>query len=76
MSELGRVLPHIIHALATTPDDDTPVLFAKKLDIKDGSWWMVVPEEEEYNFAYVLPQPPGSANSEPMIVIWSSLQMG
>jgi hypothetical protein len=75
MSELGRVLPRIIHALATTPVDDTPFLFAK-LDIKDGFWRMVVPENDEYNFAYVLPQPPGSENAEPMIVIPSSLQMG
>jgi hypothetical protein len=74
MHELGSVLPRIIHALATTPVDATPLLFAK-LDIKDGFWRMVVPEKDEYNFAYVLPQLPGD-DSEPQIVVPSSLQMG
>ena len=75
MSQLGRVLPRIINAMATTPVDDTPMLFAK-LDIKDGFWRMVVPEDDEFNFAYVLPQLPGSVASEPLIVVPSSLQMG
>jgi hypothetical protein len=75
MSELGRVPPRIIHALATTPVDGMPLLFAK-LDIKVGFWRMVVPEEDQFNFAYVLPQPQGSEDSEPMIVVPSSLQMG
>jgi hypothetical protein len=75
MAELGSVLPRIVHAMATTPVDSTPFLFAK-LDIKDGFWRMVVPENDEYNFAYVLPQLPGDENSEPQIVVPSSLQMG
>jgi hypothetical protein len=75
MCELGRVLPRIIHAMATTPTDKTPFLFAK-LDIKDGFWRMVVPEADEFNFAYVLPQLPGSDDQDPQIVIPSSLQMG
>jgi hypothetical protein len=75
MAELGRVLPRIIHAMATTPVDETPLLFAKP-DIKDGFWRMVVPEKDEFNFAYVLPQPQGSKDSEPRIVVPSSLQMG
>jgi hypothetical protein len=75
MSELGRVLPRIIHAMATTPIDETPLLFAK-LDIKDGFWRMVVPEKDEFNFAYVLPQLPGCEDAAPMIVVPSSLQMG
>jgi hypothetical protein len=75
MCELGRVLPRIIHALATTPTDKTPFLFAK-LDIKDGFWRMVVAKADEFNFAYVLPQLPGSDVQDPQIVIPSSLQMG
>jgi hypothetical protein len=75
MAELGSVLPRIIHAMATTPVDSTPFLFAK-LDIKDGFWRLVVPEDDEYNFAYVLPNLPGDENSEPQIVVPSSLQMG
>jgi hypothetical protein len=45
-----------------------------KLDIKDGYWQMVVPEEEEWNFTYILPK---ADPQEPiMLVIPSSLQMG
>jgi hypothetical protein len=67
MCELGQVLPRIIHAMATTPTDKTPFLFPK-LDIKDGFWQMVVPEANEFNFAYVLPQLPGSDDQDPQIV--------
>jgi hypothetical protein len=45
-----------------------------KLDIKDGYWRMVVPEDDEWNFAYVLPK---LHPDEPtQLVIPSSLQMG
>lgn len=73
MSELGWVLPRIIHAMATVPEKDGPILLAK-FDLKDGYWRMVVPEEDELHFAYVLPQV--DPNAELMIVIPSSLQMG
>ena len=73
MHELGWVLPRIIHALATVPDTDGPILMAK-FDLKDGYWRMVVPEADEYNFAYVLPQVDPEA--ETMIVVPSALQMG
>ena len=73
MHELGWVLPRIIHALATVPEDDGPLLMAK-FDLKDGYWRMVVPEADEYNFDYVLPQIDPTA--ETMIVIPSTLQMG
>lgn len=55
------------------PDAQGPILFSK-LDIKDGYWRMVVPEDEEWNFAYVLPK---QHPDEPtQLVIPSSLQMG
>jgi hypothetical protein len=44
-----------------------------KWDIKDGFWHLDAKTGDEWNFAYVLPQPPG----EPVkIVVPSSLQMG
>jgi hypothetical protein len=44
------------------------------LDIKDGYWRMVVPAEDEWHFAYVLPK---LHPDEPtQLVIPSSLQMG
>lgn len=73
MNELGWVLPRLIHAMATVPETNGPLLMAK-FDLKDGYWRMVVPEEDELNFAYVLPQ--HDPDAEIMIVIPSSLQMG
>ncbi len=73
MGELGNVLPRLIYAVATAPDAKGPILFSK-LDIKDGYWRMVVPEEDEWHFAYVLPK---EHPDEPtQLVIPSSLQMG
>ena len=44
-----------------------------KWDIKDGFWRLDNGEGAEYNFAYVLPQPPGSPT---LLVVPTSLQMG
>jgi len=76
MAELGNVLPRLIYAVGTAPDTKGPVLFSK-LDIKDGFWRMVVPAEDEWNFAYVLPKKNQQDPNEPtVLVIPSSLQMG
>ena len=73
MTQLGQVLPRLVHAIATSPQDQGPWVFIK-LDIKDGFWRLMVPEKEEFNFCYVLPQ---QEPSEPIqIVVPSSLQMG
>lgn len=72
MNQLGKVLPRLIHTLATT-EDPTPLLFAK-LDIKDGFWRVVMNENDRWNHAYVLPQRhPGE---DVLIVIPTSIQMG
>jgi hypothetical protein len=74
MFELGKVLPRIIHALASTPDEPMPFLFAK-IDIKDGFWRMVlVPADDEFNFCYVMPTLPDAPTTEKMIVVPASLQ--
>lgn len=44
-----------------------------KWDIKDSFWGMDCRNGEEWNFAYVLPQPEGSPT---MLVVPTSLQMG
>jgi hypothetical protein len=54
MSQLGQVLSRLVHTLATSPEENGPWVFIK-LNIKDGFWRMVVPEAEEHNFCYVLP---------------------
>ena len=55
MSELGRVLPRHIYAIATALDQRGPLLFSK-LDVKDGYWCMVVAPNDKWNFAYILPK--------------------
>ena len=75
MQQLGKVLPRIIYALATLPTSQGPILMMKA-DIKDGFWRIAVPAEEEYNFAYVLPQLGPFNPDDIQIVIPSALQMG
>ena len=76
MDQLGKSLHRIIYAVATQPTEQGPILFCK-LDIKDGFWRMCVPEADEEQFCYVLPQTPGSPKDEDvMLVVPASLQMG
>jgi len=73
MSQLGHVLPRLVHAIATSPDEQGPWVFIK-FDIKDGFWRMIVPDKDEFNFCYVLPR---HNDTDPIqIVVPSSLQMG
>ena len=52
--------------------DEDAKIFEVKWDIKSGFWRMNCKRGEEFNFAYVLPQIPGT---EVMIVVLTSLQM-
>jgi hypothetical protein len=71
IDQIGECLSRIIHAFAAAEEDAK--IFMAKWDIKDGFWRMDCREGEEWNFAYVLPQPEG----EPIrLVIPTSLQMG
>ncbi len=71
INQLGECLTRIIHAFAETHTDTK--IFMAKWDIKDGFWRMDCREGEEWNFAYVLPQP---KDAPTMIVVPTSLQMG
>ena len=71
LDQLGQALSRIIHAFAKA--DDNTKIFMAKWDIKDGFWRMDCEEEEEYNFAYVLPQEEGFPIT---LVVPTSLQMG
>ncbi|MGH7955102.1 MAG: hypothetical protein ACREOZ_03995, partial [Gloeomargaritales cyanobacterium] len=55
MDQMGSVLPRLFNAKANANQEDGSLLFTK-LDIKDGFWLMVVPEDQKWNFAYVLPK--------------------
>jgi hypothetical protein len=71
VNELGRVLPRLLNFMTTVPENDT-IQFSK-IDLSDGFWRMIVPEQDCWNFAYVLPDLPG----QPIrLVIPHALQMG
>ena len=71
VQELGKVLPRIFDFMAAVPPNES-IMFSK-IDLSDGFWRMRVSASDRWNFAYVLPQPPG----EPLrLVIPSALQMG
>ena len=71
IDQMGHALKRIIHAFAEA--DDNAKIFMAKWDIKDGFWRMVCAKGEEWNFAYVLPQPEGRPVK---LVVPTSLQMG
>ena len=71
MNQLGFLLSQIIHAFAQAGPEDK--VFMAKWDIKDGFWRLDSEEGEEWNFAYVLPQPEGAPVK---LVVPTSLQMG
>ena len=73
MTELGRVLPRLIYAVASAPENKSPLLFSK-LDVKDGYWCMVVNPDIEWNFAYILPKL--TPDELTQLVIPLCLQMG
>jgi hypothetical protein len=72
MAELGNVLRRIIWDLATSPE--TGPFFFCKVDLKDGFWRLLVQEEDQWNFAYLLPQLDPSSPIQ--LVVPRSLQMG
>jgi len=69
--QFGQALARIIHAVAETADHEK--IFMAKYDIKDGFWRLQCARDDEWNFAYVLPQLPGAPTK---LVIPNSLQMG
>ena len=71
IDQLGFSLARIIHAFAEAGPDEK--VFVAKWDIKDGFWRLDCATGEEWNFAYVLPQPDGAPIK---LVVPTSLQMG
>jgi hypothetical protein len=76
MDQISKVLHRVIYAVATQPTEQGPIVFCK-LDIKDGFWRMCVPENDEEQFCYVLPQSADAGpNDDVMLVVPAALQMG
>jgi hypothetical protein len=57
INQLGHLLQRVIHAFAEA--DKNNKIFMAKWDIKDGFWRLDAKTGDEWNFTYVLPQPPG-----------------
>jgi hypothetical protein len=71
VKELGNVLPRILDFMAEVPAEEH--IHFSKLDLADGYWRMVVAPEARWNFAYVMPSPPGTPTR---LVVPRALQMG
>ena len=71
INQLGQSLERVIHAMAQAKPDEK--VFMAKWDIKDGFWRLDCQQDEEWNFAYVLPQKEGMPIK---LVVPTSLQMG
>ena len=71
VKQLGKILSRLFEYLLEAPAA-TPVLFSK-IDLSDGFWRMKVPEDQKWNFTYVIPDKEGERTR---IVVPSALQMG
>jgi len=71
IDQMGHSLSRIIHAFASTSGDER--VFMAKWDIKDGFWRLDCADGDEWNFAYVLPDPKATKTR---LVVPNSLQMG
>ena len=71
VKQLRNILPRLFKYLLEAPSA-TPVLFSKS-DLLDGFWRMKVPEDQKWNFSYVVPDKEGERTR---IVVPSSFQMG
>jgi hypothetical protein len=40
--------------------DPDEIVMLSKIDLSDGFWRMLIEDNAEWNFAYVMPYPPGS----------------
>lgn len=72
INQIGHSLKRLIHAFAEA-DVEGGKVFMAKWDIKDGFWRLDFQKGEEWNFAYVMPQPEGSPTR---LVVPTLLQMG
>jgi len=66
MEQMGKVLWHLVTTIAATKNNHGPIVIAK-WDIKDGFWWLVVSEEDSWNFCYMLPR---LNEDDPIEIVW------
>jgi hypothetical protein len=69
--EIGNVFRRVLSLLNGSEANE--VVMLSKIDLSDGFWRMLVQKTSIWNFAHVMPDPPGHPTR---IVIPSALQMG
>jgi hypothetical protein len=69
--EIGQVFRRLLTLINEAEAGE--VVMLAKIDLSDGFWRMLVQEDQQWNFAYVMPDPPGHPIR---IVVPSALQMG
>jgi hypothetical protein len=57
VEEIGNVFRRLLSLIDSAAADE--VVMLSKIDLSDGFWRMLVEEEQKWNFAYVMPDPPG-----------------
>jgi hypothetical protein len=71
VQEIGQVFRRLLDLINGAEAGE--VVMLAKIDLSDGFWRMIVQEDQQWNFAYVMPDPPGHPVR---IVVPSALQMG
>ncbi len=71
VQEIGQVFRRLLDLIDGAEAGE--VVMLAKIDLSDGFWRMLVQEDQQWNFAYVMPDPPGHPVR---IVVPSALQMG
>jgi hypothetical protein len=71
VKEIGNVLPRLLDFIMDLPAEEH--IHFSKMDLANGYWRMLVKPEARWNFAYVMPSPPGTPTR---LVIPRALQMG
>jgi hypothetical protein len=69
--EIGNAFRLVLHLIDSAEADE--VVMLSKIDLSDGFWRMIVEDDAEWNFAYVMPDPPGHPIR---LVVPAALQMG
>ena len=76
MNQLEQALKRIITVLVDKQRARSPCLFSK-LDTKERSWYMIVSDENTWNFCYALTSHDPEASADDLcIVVPNSLQTG
>ena len=70
LKEICNVFHRILNFIDSVGEGE--VIMLAKIDLSDGFWRMIMEKEDKWNFAYVMPDRPGTP---PRLVVPSDMQM-